>query len=156
MYTPLLFLLWLMPHAFHTSITRIDHNPKERSLEVSVRIFTDDLESALQKENNNQHFRVENNDKNDAFIEKYIRKTFKLSTPTGQLKPYTYVGKENEGDATWVYIEIPFSENPAGFKLQNTVLLDLFDDQTNLVNLTYNGERNSYLFNHKTLVHTLE
>ncbi|MFN8358065.1 MAG: DUF6702 family protein [Spirosomataceae bacterium] len=146
-----------LKHAFHTSLTQIDHNPKEKSLEVSIRMFTDDLESTLSKENNGQRFRIENNDKNDPFVERYVRKHFKLTNAKGQSKAYTYVGKENEGDATWVYIEIPLQESDIqGFKLQQDVLVDAFDDQVNIVNVTFKGERKSYVYNAKKLIHELQ
>ena len=30
-------------HDFHTSVMQIDHNEKNKSLEITVRLFTDDL-----------------------------------------------------------------------------------------------------------------
>lgn len=149
-------LSFLSKHAFHTSITQIDFNAKEKTLEVSIRVFTDDLENTLSKENKGQRFRIENNDKNDPFVERYIRQHFKLSSPKGQLRAYTYIGKENEADATWVYIEIPLQEaNLQGFTLQQDVLMDVFDDQVNIVNITQSGERKSYIFNIKKIVQAL-
>ncbi|MFX6869053.1 DUF6702 family protein, partial [Acinetobacter baumannii] len=35
-------------HPFFVSVIEIQHNPKEASAEISVRIFTDDLEKTLQ------------------------------------------------------------------------------------------------------------
>ena len=139
-------------HDFHTSITRMDYNAKEKSFEVSIRVFTDDLEKVLSKENGGQKFTVVNNDKNDPFVEKYIRKHFALVNATKQKKPYTYLGKEQEADATWVYIEIPCPESVAGFSLQNTIMLDFFDDQVNLVNFNYQGQKKSYLFKNEDKV----
>jgi hypothetical protein len=142
-------------HDFHTSITRMDYNAKEKSFEVSLRVFTDDLESALSKENGGQKFVVVNNDKNDAFVEKYVRKRFGLLNAQKQKKAYTYVGKEQEADATWIYMEIPCREMPNGFAVQNEVLFELFDDQTNLLNLNYQAQRKSYIFKGEQKVHEL-
>ena len=36
-------------HPFFVSVIDITHNPKERSIEMSVRIFNEDLEKTLQK-----------------------------------------------------------------------------------------------------------
>ena len=152
----LVLLLSAQRHAIHASITQIDHNAKEKTLEVSVRIFTDDLETVLGLENAGQRFRIENGDKNDAAVERYLRKVFKIANPKGKVWPYKYIGKENEADATWVYVEFPLTEAPTGCKLQQQVLLDVFDDQVNIVNLTYQGEKKSYLFNIKTKEHVLQ
>jgi hypothetical protein len=143
-------------HAFHTSITRIDFNPKEKSLEVSIRVFTDDFEAALAKDNNGQKFVVTNNDKNDAAVEKYIRKHFALINDQKQKKSYQYIGKEQEADATWIYIEVPLKENLAGLTLQHDVLQEVFDDQVNLVNIKYNSSKKSYIFKKNEAVHLLE
>ena len=35
-------------HPFFVSVIEIQHNPKEASAEISVRVFTDDLEKTLQ------------------------------------------------------------------------------------------------------------
>jgi hypothetical protein len=133
-------------HDFHTSITRMDYNAKEKSFEISIRVFTDDFEKALSKDNGGQKFVVANNDKNDAFVEKYIRKHFGLIAASKQKKSYTYIGKEQEADATWIYVEIPCPEAINGFSLQNTIMHDLFEDQVNLVNLNYQGQKKSYIF----------
>lgn len=146
--TSILFLLCssYRLHDFHTSITRIDYNARERSWEVSIRVFTDDLENALSKDNNGQKFVVVNKDKNDAFVEKYVRKHFAFVSSKNQKKSFVYIGKEQEADATWIYIEVPFAEPIAGFSLQNDIMHELFDDQINLVNLNYQGTRKSYIF----------
>lgn len=143
-------------HAIHASLTEISYNAKEKTLEVSVRIFTDDLEKILSLENNNQRFRIENNDKNDPSVERYVRRHFKITNPKGKIWPYTYIGKENEVDATWVYIEIPLTEAIEGCKLEQNVLLDIFDDQVNIVNMTYKGDKKSYIFNIKTKEHLIQ
>lgn len=141
-----LFLFSFHLHDFHTSITRMDFNAKDKSFEISIRVFTDDLEKALSKDNNGQKFVVVNNDKNDPLVEKYIRKHFALLTSQKQKKGYTYIGKEQEADATWIYVEIPTQEAIVGFSLQNAIMHDLFEDQINLVNLNYQGQKKSYIF----------
>src|SRR5687767_3390074 len=35
------------PHDYHVSITHIDHNPKTQSLEITTKIFTEDLEKTI-------------------------------------------------------------------------------------------------------------
>jgi hypothetical protein len=59
-------------HDFHTSITRLEYNAKEKTFEVSIRLFTDDLEKGLSKANNGQKIVVLNNDKNDGLVERYV------------------------------------------------------------------------------------
>ncbi|MDZ7935629.1 MAG: DUF6702 family protein [Emticicia sp.] len=138
-------------HAFHTSLTEIQYNAKEKSLEISIRMFTDDLETALTKANNGQKVMIGGkNDNSDAVLNKYIQQHFAVITPQKQKKVLTVLGKELEGDATWVYVEIPNSQDFKENILYNNLMQELFDDQTNLVNFLYAGNKKTYLFNAKT------
>ena len=138
-------------HAFHTSLTEIQYNAKEKSLEISIRMFTDDLETALTKANNGQKIMIGGkNDNSDAVLNKYIQQHFAIITPQKQKKALTVLGKELEGDATWVYVEIPNCQDFKGNILYNNLMQEMFDDQTNLVNFLYSGNKKTYLFNAKT------
>jgi hypothetical protein len=143
-------------HAFHTSITEMRYNPKEKTFEISLRVFTDDLEKTLSLNNQNKKFVIESSDKNDPFIEQYVHKHFMITTPKNQKAIYQYVGKEKEGDATWIYLEMPVNEPIKGSKIQNSVLMDSFDDQTNIVNIFMNNDKKSYLFTVKNKVFVVE
>ncbi len=138
-------------HAFHTSLTEIQYNTKEKSLEISIRMFTDDLETALTKANNGQKITLSGKADNSAVVlSKYIQQHFGIITPQKQKRPLNVLGKEAEGDATWIYVEVPNSQNFKGNILYNSLMQELFDDQTNLVNLLYMGNKKTFLFNAKT------
>lgn len=132
------------------------YNSKGKTFEISLRVFTDDLEKTLSANNQNKKFVIENTDKNDPFIEQYVRKHFVVTTPKNQKLIYQYVGKEKEGDATWIYLEMPVNESIKGSKIQNSMLMDSFDDQTNIVNIFVNNEKKSYLFTIKNKVFMVE
>ena len=143
-------------HAFHTSIAEMRYNAKEKAFEISLRVFTDDLEKTLSLNNQNKKFVIENTDKNDPFIEQYVRKHFVIITPKNQKLNYQYVGKEKEGDATWIYLEMPVNESIKGSKIQNEMLMDSFDDQTNIVNIFVNNGKKSYLLTVKNRIFVVE
>lgn len=132
------------------------YNPKEKAFEISLRVFTDDLEKTLSINNQNKKFIIESTDKNDPFIEQYIHKHFVITTQKNQKLNYQYLGKEKEGDATWIYLEMPVNEPIKGSKIQNDVLIDVFDDQTNIVNIFMNNDKKSYLFTLKNKVFVVE
>lgn len=143
-------------HAFHTSLTEMRYNTKSKGFEVSLRVFTDDLEKVLSHDNQNKKIIVENNDKNDALVEQYVKKHFMLVNSKNQLKAVQYIGKEKEGDATWIYLELPMSEALSGLRLKNDVLIDMFEDQTNIVNVFVKEEKKSFIFNAKTKIFTID
>ncbi|MBO9637132.1 MAG: hypothetical protein J7576_03105 [Siphonobacter aquaeclarae] len=143
-------------HDFHNSLTEMRYNARTGNFEVEIKLFTDDLETALNKGNKGPKIHIQDNDKNDRLVEAYVRKHFKWSNPQGALRPYQYVGKQNELDATWVFLELPFSGPLPGCKIQQSALTDVFDDQQNIVNLTFGADKKYFLFNEKVTVRPVE
>ena len=114
-------------------------------------MFTDDLETALTKANNGQKVMIGGkNDNSDAVLNKYIQQHFAILSSQKQKKLLNFIGKELEGDATWIYVEIPNCQDFKGHILYNNIMQELFDDQTNLVNFLYLGNKKTFLFNAKT------
>jgi len=132
-------------HAFHTSIAQVNYDAKNKVLEVSIRVFTDDLETALSKENNRK-VKLDGTGQHDRLIESYLKKQFGFINQQGERQGMNFIGKEFEVDATWLYLEIPCHESPNGLMLQNSLLMEAFDDQVNMVNLTYLSTKKTYLF----------
>jgi hypothetical protein len=143
-------------HDFHTSLTEMRYNAKLKTFEISLRVFTDDLEKVLSATNQNKKFLVENNDKNDPFVEAYIKKHFVVVNAKNQKPTINYIGKEKEGEATWVYLEMPVNESINGSKIQNNVLIDMFEDQTNILNIFVQNQKKSYLYNVKNRFFVVE
>lgn len=149
------FLLASSVHDYHVSVTQMQYNPAAKAFEVSIRIFTDDLEKGLTIENNNKRIVIRNDDKNDPVVEKYILKSFLITDSSKKPLAIRYIGKEQEEDATWVYLEIPFHGLLSGYKLQNSTLMEVFDDQVNMTNIKLATEKRTFLFKKGQTVHAL-
>lgn len=132
-------------HDFHASVTQMQYNPQEKAFEISIRIFTDDLEKTLTKETG-QRLDLSAKAKNDALLEKYVRAHFTYLNPQRQQKPFNYVGHEVEDDANWIYLEMPYDEQFQGGVMRQNVLMEMFDDQVNMVNLQYQGQKKTFVF----------
>ena len=128
----------------------MQYNPKERAFEISIRVFTDDFEKALSAATNSRIQLAsspgQKDDKNDPVIEKYVQSHFAYVTPQKETKPFRYVGHEPEVDANWLYLEMPYSEPFRGGLLKQNVLTELFDDQVNMVNVQYQGQKKTFVF----------
>lgn len=120
-----------------------------------MRVFTDDLEKGLSADNGNRRFVLKNNDQNDPIVERYVRKNFLLADNQKRPCSIKYIGKEEEEDATWIYLEIPFKSALEGCKLQNTILIETFEDQVNMTNLKFSSEKKTFLFKKGQVVHSL-
>ncbi|OYU65191.1 MAG: hypothetical protein CFE22_15040 [Cytophagaceae bacterium BCCC1] len=146
---------WSPKHDFHTSLTEINFNPKTGSLELSVRVFTDDLELTLTNFNKGKLVKIEDPEATvDPLIEQYIRKNLALISPDKEVKFGKFYGKEKEADATWIYLEIFDCKQLKNFTLYNTIMQEMFEDQTNLVNIIYPSQKKTIVFDSETKVST--
>ena len=133
----------------------MQYNAAQKTFEVSIRIFTDDLERALSQGNANQRVVIKNDDKNGPMVERYLLKSFVLLNSQKKPLPVKYLGKEQEEDATWVYLEIPFQGPLEGCKLQNSTLMEVFEDQVNMTNIKTASDKRTFLFKKGQAVHIL-
>ena len=158
MYILVSFLSWVSffiapAHEFHTSLAQINYNKTTQSFEVSLRVFTDDLEAALTLENQQKKVTIDQ-DIADRIIEQYLGKHFALLNGQNEKKAMNYVGKEVEVDVTWIYFEAPVKDKPTGMRIKNAIFNELFDDQVNIVNLKYLDTATTLLFNSDQIIQT--
>ena len=149
----LLYTAFLVPesaHAFHLSKSMMEYNEQEKALQISMHIFLDDLEDALRLEGNDQLFLCTEKEAPEAegYMEAYLRKHF-LITVNGEVKSYNFLGKEPSEDfqAAWCYIEIENIEELKELTIKHDLLMEVFDDQKNVVQLVGpNRKRGTLLF----------
>lgn len=118
-------------HDFHSSFAVVERRPDAAVFEISIRVFADDLESALSARAGTP-VRIDVTGNLDRLIHDYLSAAFEIVAADGRPKPLTWVGKEARVDSVWVYVEAP-AEPLAGLQLRNRVLQDQFGDQVNLV-----------------------
>lgn len=127
-------------HKFYVSITQIEYNQQEKSAEIIIRIFADDLESALGKRTG-RSVKIGQATDFDQLALGYLRDTFELKNGSGRIVRFNWVGKEVQTDMVWIYIEAKMPEGLIGAQLRNRILFDVFSDQVNIVNTKYNGKQ---------------
>lgn len=128
-------------HPFHVSVVEVRHNPEQKSLQVTTRIFLDDFEQTLRSRSGESVdiMKAGSEEKLDLMIEQYILENFEL-TVDGKEKGATYLGHEIEGDVLWCYIEYPKVKKLESIQIVNELLTEIFDDQENIVHLYYQDE----------------
>lgn len=153
----IVFKLAAFLHPFHVSVTDIRHNKENRSLEITQRIFLDDLEAALKplSEEKLDLFDADNLVKNQPLINKYITERFKVYV-NGKAVEFTYLGQEKEDASVWVYLEIPKVRRIKTIEVENRLLMETYEDQTNLVHVEYKGKLKSMRLTRKDSRSSLE
>ncbi len=127
-------------HTYHTSLTRIDYDEKEKLAEISIQLFTHDVVPVLEKYSK-KNVNLEKTTDVDKIILDYLSENFVLRNTIGQIKKLNWVGKEVKTDTIFVYLEIPLETDFDGFELQNTIFFESFPEQTNLVIARFNGKK---------------
>jgi len=119
-------------HTFHTSLTRMDYNAKDKNIEISLQLFIHDVLPMLERRLK-KRVDIGKTPEVDAEIFKYLGENFVFQNKKGETQKLKWVGKEFENDVVYVFLEIPFEETFDAVKLQNTIFFESFPEQTNLV-----------------------
>jgi len=128
-----------IPHKFYVSLTEIQIRPEKGKLEISMRIFPDDLDLAIMASSGvNPQLSTELEHKDaDKWLDEYIHKFFSISINSEEME-FTYIGKEPESDAIWCYLEADYTGIPKDIQVKNSILTDQFRDQKNIVQVYFN------------------
>lgn len=146
----LLSFKWLLPvilsvlHPFYVSVTEINHNAKERSLEISCKIIAEDLEEVLKTTYKTKvDLSAENMQAiNDKLVADYIGKHLSISTD-GKAEKLNYIGFEKQSESVYCYFEVVNVAAPKKVDLSNTILQDFTDKQINIIHTIVGGNRKS-------------
>lgn len=127
-------------HPFHITVCEIEHDPETKALQISQRVFLDDLEETLNHVYSTKMDIIQPEDKHlrDSLIKEYIIKNLIL-TVDGKKRDRTYLGHEVDKDVLWCYIEYYGVKKLEKISLTNTVFFELYEDQNTLVHVTYEG-----------------
>ncbi len=132
-------------HTYHTSLTRIDYNAKEKLVEISIQLFTHDLVPALERQSKKQ-IDLEKTPDIDKIILEFLNANFVLNDKTGAPKTLQWVGKEIQVDTVYVYVQAASNEDLENFSLRNTLFFDAYQEQINLVIARFAGKKADLLF----------
>jgi len=143
-----LFLSFTAAHKFYISVTNVVYSEKDDALQITSRIFIDDLDRLL---NERYGIKAKLATPNEAkvaneYIEKYFRTKFVVEL-NGEPVAYNFLGKSYDNDVVICYLEIT-NTNFEGLKtlsVQNEILTDLFEEQQNVVHLKWKGQKRSFV-----------
>jgi hypothetical protein len=131
-------------HPFYVSVTEINHNAKAQSVEISCRMFYDDLEHVLEKQYRTQLDIVhpKNKEQLNQFINDYVHRHLIIRVDGKVLNP-AYVGFEIQEDGAWAYLEVKGISKAQKIEVHDDLLFTEHPEQINMLHVTVNGERKS-------------
>lgn len=132
-------------HPFHVSVCEINYNEANKSLEITHRIFLDDLEETLRIYSGNPKLDVlkESDAKEvNRLLALYFSERFTLKVNGANVVP-NYLGEEREDDVMYCYIEVANVAPVKIIEVENKILLEIFSDQMNLIHIKAYGNTKS-------------
>ena len=133
-----------MNHPIFVSVTEIEHNAKEKSLEISCKIFTDDFEKTLRK-TYNTHVDLEDVKMKTAMnklVNAYVQNHLKISVD-GKPAMLQYLGFERIEEGIYSYYRADNIPSVKKITVMNDVLFEYNEQQMNLVHVIVGGNRKS-------------
>ncbi|MGB3005102.1 MAG: DUF6702 family protein [Chitinophagaceae bacterium] len=136
-------------HPFHVSVVEMEHNPSDKTLEISCKTFTDDFEVILADTYNAKVDLINPTNKPamDSLVKKYIISHLSVKV-NGQPVKFSYVGFEHEKEAVYGYLEVSNVVSVHKIDVSNSLMYDLFDDQVNIMHISVGGKRISTKLNY--------
>jgi hypothetical protein len=132
-------------HTFHTSLAQMEYNAQEKSVEISLEVFTNDLEAVLSKRSGKK-VRLDKTDGAAGLVLAYLQDTLNLKNSLGEIKKLSWVGMEPKADAMWLYVEAPMPEGLSGASLRDRLFFELLEDQVNIAHLKYEDKKADLVF----------
>lgn len=132
-------------HPFYVSVIDINHNTKASSLEISIRVFTPDLEQTLQKYSNTKVDIADPKDKTllDKQISTYINQKIQFKI-NGAPANINYIGHEIQNESVWIYAEITKVSQLKKIDINCNLLYDYKDLQSNIFHVKSNENEKSF------------
>lgn len=144
-------------HPFYVSICQVDYNSETRSLEIALKVFSNDLLLGLENKGKTKIYLGEKkeNPKADEYIFDYVKSQM-IFTVNHQKVNYNFVGKEMQDDVVWVYLEVENVNALTSLGVESKLLTEIFDDQKNIVQVNNKGSIKNMLLNKNNSVDEIE
>ncbi len=133
-------------HKYYVSVTEVVYKENTEQLEISLKVFNDDWQNALDHRlgkpvllgSKNQYTKL------DSLVSAYITDGFSIKINDKE-KELHILGNEIEGEATWIYMYVDNVKDVKTIEIKNKLLTEIFDEQRNVVQLVYKNNTKSAL-----------
>ena len=130
-------------HPLHTTLTEISVGTGG-TVQVSIRVFADDFAAAVARHTRTagaSDYTVA-----DSLAYRYASSAFSLGDRSGKPLALEWCGSKRVGDLVWLCLRSVVPVRLSGLEVHNRMHAELYDDQINIVQALYGGQRQSMLF----------
>jgi hypothetical protein len=129
-------------HPLHTTLTELSYDPSTRVLNVTMRVFTDDFSAAVLPRGRGGADVVPP----DSAMLRYVTERFAVAPPGTRPAALRWCGVRRDGEVLFLCLRATDQGSPAGGRMRNALLSEVFADQVNIVQASYGGGRRTLLF----------
>lgn len=146
------FIILLIPllafttHKYYISSTKIEYKKESKTIQITMRFFIDDLQETINRTySKDVELALPNEPKEiDSLINNYISKKLEVIINTNK-KAYSFLGKEYNNDEIYIYLEIENVEFIKAIEIKNSMLMEIFSEQQNIIKLYINDTKKTFL-----------
>jgi hypothetical protein len=138
-------------HKYYVAVFQMDHKPEKKTIQVTGRIFTDDLEKTLNAKYGKTFYLATTKElpETATTVKQYLLDKITVKV-NGKSAHVTFLAKEVDDDILVCYLTVPAPKKVTSIEVRNTVLQEMFREQQNMINTKVNNERKSLLLTQDT------
>ena len=131
-------------HPFFVSVTEINHNAGQATVEISCKLFIDDFENTLKDQYKLKVDLAEPKDRKqlEKMVFDYMQKHLQIKI-NDKAAALNFVGFETESESAWCYLEIKQAPQIRSLTISNDLLYESHNTQINIIHALVAGNRKS-------------
>ena len=131
-------------HPIFVSVTEIEHNAKDKTLEISCKIFTDDFEKALRETYKTYVDLLQPKDKTamNKLVSDYVQKHLQLKVD-GKAVAMQFLGYEQQEEGIVSFYQVNNIAAVKKLDVTDNILFEYKKEQMNILHITVNGNKKS-------------
>jgi U3 small nucleolar RNA-associated protein 14 len=131
-------------HPIFVSVTEIEHNAKDKTLEISTKIFTDDFEKTLHSTYKTYVDLLKPKDKNamNKLVADYVQKHL-LIKADGKAAVLQFLGYEQDEEGIVSFYQVNNIATVKKLEITDNILFEYKKEQISIIHTTVNGNKKS-------------
>mgnify|MGYP006994799609 FL=1 len=138
-------------HKFYVALYQVNYAPEMKMLQITTRIFVDDLNNAIGKKyTKKSNLGSENETVEDLnLLKRYFGEKLSFNV-NGQVRHMLFLSKEMEGDVLICYFTIKEIKKINSLEIYNSIITEGISEQQNIMHFNVLGTKNTLLFTEST------
>lgn len=135
----IIYSLLFFFHPIHISVTEFNYSEKDKALQITSRVFIDDLELAVRESKKDENLDItkpKGGVTTEQLVKEYMMNHLKVKID-GKPAQLKFLGMETEDIAFISYIEIENVKKVKTLEVFNDTITEIHEDQSNLVHVTF-------------------